>query len=182
LRPKAVIAIKHVLDYKLTIKKSHPESAIWSSGGNAMPNPLRASVVFLVLTGQALAGGLPSDGEASFCTRLGRTIGLDEAKLSEAKDGWQASALNFSQRFFFGGGTSMSVGVDLPETATVDDYRRAEGMCTMERRGALCRLVGPINFKMGWKGSNTVTPVMVNEKAIVRIDGNKASCEPSTAN
>jgi len=52
----------------------------------------------------------------------------------------------------------------------------------MERRGALCRLVGPINFKMGWKGSNTVTPVMVNEKAVVRIDGNKASCEPSTAN
>lgn len=51
----------------------------------------------------------------------------------------------------------------------------------MEGKAAVCRLTGPIDFKFGWKGNTTITPVMGNEKAIVRVDGTKAFCEMNMA-
>lgn len=133
---------------------------------------------FITLTGQAPA--LAPDG-ADFCTRLGRNIGLDEAQLSGSKAGWKAHALNFGQRFLVGGTAATSVAAEPVEPAVVDDYKRADAMCVAEGKGAVCRLAGPVNFRFGWKGSTTDTPVLPNEKAVVRVEGAKAFCEPGIA-
>lgn len=141
---------------------------------------IRASVLctaLVTLTGQAPAPvSIPDDG-TDFCTRLGRNMGLDEAKLAEKKGGWKANALNFGQRFLVGGTASTSVDVEPIEPSTVDDYKRASGMCAAEGKGAVCRLVGPVNFIFGWKGSKTVTPVLPAETAVVSVEGIKTMCQ-----
>jgi len=141
---------------------------------------IRASILcaaFVTLTGQSPEpASVASDG-ADFCTRLGRNIGLDEAKLAEGKGGWKANALNFGQRFLVGGTASTSVDVEPVEPSTVEDYKRAGDMCVAEGKGAVCRLVGPVNFRFGWKGTNTVTPVLPAETAVVRVEGIKTFCQ-----
>lgn len=150
-----------------------------------MNSLIRASVLctaFVTLTGQAPAPvPVPDDG-ADFCVRLGRNMGLDEAKLAEKKGGWKANALNFGQRFLVGGTGTTSLGVDPIEPKTVDDYERASEMCETEGKGAVCRLVGPVNFHFLWKGSKTVTPVLPAETAVVSVQGIKATCQLGNTN
>ncbi len=143
---------------------------------------IRASILFtalVALTGQARPP-VDDDG-ADFCTRLGKNIGIEKPKMADSKVGWTANALNFGQRFFFGGTAATSVAVEPLETATVEDYKRADGMCTTEGKGAVCRLVGPINFRFGWKGNTTITPVLPAESAVVRVEGLKTTCQPDVA-
>lgn len=49
------------------------------------------------------------------------------------------------------------------------------------RKGAICWLAGPVNFKFGWKGKQTITNVGPNETATVSVQGSKASCQLGTA-
>ena len=140
----------------------------------------RAAVLcaaFVALTGQAPAPVAVADDGADFCTRLGRNIGIDEAKLADKKGQWKANALNFGQRFLVGGTASTSVDVEPVEPSTVEDYKRANDMCVAEGKGAVCRLVGPANFKFGWKGNKTVTPVLPDETATVSVEGIKTTCQ-----
>jgi hypothetical protein len=104
-------------------------------------------------------------------------MGLDEAKLAGKTGEWKANALNFGQRFLVGGTASTSVDVEPIEPSTVDDYKRASEMCVAEGKGAVCRLVGPVNFYFGWKGSKTVTPVLPAETAVVSVEGMKTTCQ-----
>jgi hypothetical protein len=108
-------------------------------------------------------------------------VGIDEAKLTDQKGGWKANALNFGQRFLVGGTASTSVDAEPVEPATVEDYKRAGGMCAAEGKGAVCRLVGPVNFRFGWKGNKTVTTVLPGETATVRVEGIKTTCKPGVA-
>lgn len=146
-------------------------------------NPLiRATVLgaaLIGLTGQA-PPTLDGDG-ADFCARLAKNIGIETPKAANGRSGWTANALNFGQRFLVGGTASTSVDVEPAEPATVDDYKRASGMCTAEGKGAVCRLVGPANFKFGWKGNTSITPVLPDERAIVRVEGIKTNCQADTA-
>lgn len=138
---------------------------------------VRASVVcaaFVTLTGQV------AEDAVDFCTRLGRNMGLDEAKLAEKKGGWKANALNFGQRFLVGGTASTSVNAEPIEPATVDDYKRVSDMCVAEGKGAVCRLAGPVNFEFGWKGTKTVTAVLPAETAVVTVEGIRTSCQLGT--
>ena len=144
---------------------------------------VRASVLcaaFVALTGQAPAPVPVAGDAADFCTRLGRNMGLDEAKLAEKKGGWKANALNFGQRFLVGGTASTSVNVEPVEPATVADYKRVSDMCAAEGNGAVCRLVGPVNFVFGWKGTRTVTAVRPAETAVVAVEGIKTFCQVGT--
>lgn len=146
---------------------------------------MRASVLciaLVTLTGQAPAPVPTPDDGADFCTRLGRNMGLDEAKLAEKKGGWKANALNFGQRFLVGGTASTSVDAEPIEPSTIDDYKRANDMCLAEGKGAVCRLVGPVNFKFGWKGNMTVTPVLPDETAVVSVEGIKTTCRVGNTN
>jgi hypothetical protein len=136
---------------------------------------------YLGLTGQTPGPEIVPDDGADFCMRLGRTIGIDEAKLAERRGAWTANALNFGQRFLVGGTASTSVAVEPVEPATVEDYKRASAMCETEGKGAVCRLSGPANFKLGWKGEQTVTPIHPDETAIVSVKGSKASCQSGSA-
>ena len=144
-----------------------------------MQKMIRASILgaaFVTLTGQALPTA--ADAGANFCTRLGQNIGLDESKLADRKAGWTANALNFGQRFLVGGTAATSVAAEPVEPVTVEEYKRADAMCVAEGKGAVCRLVGPVNFRFGWKGNTTVTPVMPHERAVVRVEGIKTICQP----
>ncbi len=150
-----------------------------------MNSLMRASVLctaLVTMTGQAPAPVPSPDDGADFCTRLGRNMGLDEAKLAEKKGGWKANALNFGQRFLVGGTASTSVDAEPIEPSTIDDYKRANDMCVAEGKGAVCRLVGPVNFKFGWKGSKTVTPVLPAETAVVSVEGSKTTCQAGNTN
>lgn len=150
-----------------------------------MNSLFRASVLctaFVTLTGQAPAPVSNSEDGVDFCTRLGRNIGLDVAKLADKKGGWKANALNFGQRFLVGGTASTSVAVEPIDPSTVDDYKRVSDMCVAEGKGAVCRLVGPVNFEFGWKGSKTVTPVLPAETAVVTVEGTKTMCQLANIN
>jgi hypothetical protein len=145
---------------------------------------IRVSLVcaaLAALTGQSPTLAALADDGADFCTRLGRNIGIDEAKLAEGKGAWTANALNFGQRFLVGGTASTSVDVEPVEPVTLEDYQRANAMCAAEGKGAVCRLAGPVSFKFGWKGKQTITPVLPNETATVSVQGSKASCQLGTA-
>lgn len=138
-------------------------------------------MIYGALTGQAPVSATDADSAADFCTRLGRAIGLNDTKLSDAPAGWKANALNFGQRFLVGGTATTSVHVEPVEPASVDDYKRLTDMCAAEGKGAVCRLIGPVAFHFGWKGSRTEVPVLPGETAAVRVEGSRTSCQPGGA-
>ena len=145
---------------------------------NVVNSLVRVSALFaafVMLSGQAPP---PDAGDGTdFCTRLGKNIGLEKMKATDGKNGWTANALNFGQRFLFGGTAATSVAVEPLEPATVEDYKRLDGMCAAEGKGAVCRLIGPINFKFVWKGNTTITPVLPEERATVIVEGIKTTCQ-----
>ena len=113
---------------------------------------------------------------SGFCARLAENAGIEETKVVDGETTWSASALNFGQRVLFGGTATTSVNVEVVEPATVEDYKRAETMCAAEGRGAVCRLIGPINFKFVWKGNKTLTAVHADETAMVVVESTRATC------
>jgi hypothetical protein len=135
---------------------------------------LGAALVALTAQSPAPAAGDSGD----FCTRLGRAVGVDEAKLADEKPGWSVNALNFGQRFIVGGSATTSVNAEAAEPATVEDYKRADAMCVAEGKGAVCRLSGPVGFRFGWKGNVLLTLVLAGESAVVRVEGSKTHCQP----
>jgi hypothetical protein len=144
----------------------------------AMANYLRtiAPCVFLLaLAGQA---PLPSDTKAAdFCSRLAGNIGIDRPAASDGLTTWTANALNFGQRFIFGGSAATGVGVEPVEPETVEDYRRLRDMCMPGKGSAVCRLVGPVEFELVWKGSKVVTPMAAGERATVTVKGTRTTCQ-----
>ena len=130
---------------------------------------------FFVLTSQAspMPSGVVTD---DFCSRLAKNSGIDRPPAPDGRTTWTVSALNFGQRFIFGGSTATGIGVKPVEPATVEDYHRLEDMCLPEGKGAICKLVGPVNFNFMWKGKKIVTPMANGEHATVSVVGTKATC------
>ncbi|WP_294196979.1 hypothetical protein [uncultured Sphingomonas sp.] len=129
----------------------------------------------LVVAGPAIAQS--TDGPAKdFCTRLALDSGIDKPAAPDGRTEWTVNAMNFGQRFLLGGSVATGVGVMPAEPATVEDFRRAEDACLPEGKGAVCRLVGPINFRFTWKGRRIVTPLVAGERATVTVVGTKTTC------
>ena len=119
---------------------------------------LGLSASFIVITGAAPAVSL-ADPTGDFCTRLARNSGIDKPSAPDGHTVWTVSALNFGQRFIVGGSAATGIGVKPVEPATLDDYHRLENMCEPEGKGAVCKLVGPVNFAFIWKGIGIITPM-----------------------
>lgn len=117
-----------------------------------------------------------SNAGADFCSRLAANSGIDLPADAKPGAGWTADALNFGQRFLFGGSTAIAVGVVPVEPAAIEDYKRLEDMCLPEGKGAVCKLVGPVIFKFTWKGRKTLTPLSSGERAVISLGGTKARC------
>ena len=88
--------------------------------------------------------------------------------------------MNFGQRFILGGSAATGVGVTPVEPATVEDYQRLENMCMPEGKGAVCKLIGPVNFKFMWKGRKIVTLLTTGERATILVAGTKTTCRPES--
>lgn len=142
--------------------------------------PLAAGLAFLLLTAQSLPSA-PQAPQGDFCARLAGDSGIKLRERPDGRSDWSENALSFGQRVLVGGAAAIGVGVTPVEPATVEEYRRLENMCLPEGKGAICRLVGPVNFKFIWKGRKIVTPVAAGERATVILAGTRASCrsEPS---
>jgi hypothetical protein len=98
--------------------------------------PLVACVSFVLFTGATLPS--PAANSASdFCTRLAIASGIERPAAPDGQTEWTVNALNFGQRFIFGGSAATGVGVNPVEPATVEDYRRLEDMCLPEGKGAV---------------------------------------------
>lgn len=131
-----------------------------------------------------LGATLPqSEGRSSgdFCARLATNSGIDKPASPDGRTSWTVNALNFGQRFLFGGSAATGVGVRPIDPATVEDYKRLEGMCVPEGKGAVCRLAGPASFSFTWKGTQVVTPVEAGERAKVTVIGTRTTCESESA-
>lgn len=115
-------------------------------------------------------------GEADFCARLAANVEIEKTTVVDGKTQWNANALNLGQRVLFGGTAVTSVDAEPLEATSVEEYERAKEMCVAEGKGAECRLVGPVNFKFGWKGKKSITPVHDGEIALVRVESSRASC------
>jgi hypothetical protein len=130
---------------------------------------------FFMLTGQTVP---PPETEAGdFCFRLAKDSGIDRPAAPDGRTTWTINALNFGQRFIFGGSAATGVSVRPIPQATVEDYERMENMCLPEGKGAVCKLVGPVNFNFNWKGQKVVTPVAAGERATVSIFSTKTTCQ-----
>lgn len=138
--------------------------------------PVAACACLLALTGQTLPPA-PETADNDFCQRLAKTLGVEKVVTVNGQSKWTASALNFGQRFLFGGTAVTSVAAEPVEPATVEDYKRAKNTCLGEGGGAVCRLIGPLDFEFGWKGNKWVTPVAPGERAMVSVKGTKTSCQ-----
>ncbi|MET4897455.1 hypothetical protein RN629_09850 [Sphingomonadaceae bacterium jetA1] len=140
-----------------------------------MTKPIWAGLALMALTGAARP---PETGTMTpdFCARLATDIGIDKPAAADGRTEWTINAMNFGQRVLFGGTFSTGVGVTPIEPATVDDYRRAEDMCGPDGKGAICKLVGRMNFRFLWKGNRIVTPLAAGEKATIRVKGLRTTC------
>jgi hypothetical protein len=134
-----------------------------------------AAFIALIVQTPLQAGSDPS----GFCARLAENAGIERTQTIDGETTWSANALNFGQRVLFGGTAATSVNVDPLQPATVEDYKRAATMCAAEGKGAICRLIGPINFEFSWKGIKTSTPVLTGEAATVVVEGTRATCRSS---
>ena len=135
---------------------------------------LAYSAIVSVSTGAAAQ--LPSAATGDFCARLAADNGIDRAPTPAGPTSWTVNAMNFGQRFLVGGSAATGVGVSPLEPATVEDYRRLDTMCLPEGKGAVCKLVGPVNFKFTWKGRRTITPMALGERATISVAGTKTTC------
>lgn len=129
----------------------------------------------LILVGQIA----PSPSKAAtddFCTRLAKDSGIDRPPSPDGRSEWTVSALDFGQRFIFGGSSATGMGVRPVEPASVADYRRLEDMCLPAGKGAVCMLRGPVVFKFIWKGRTILTPLTTGERATVSAIGTKTTC------
>ncbi|MFW2851327.1 hypothetical protein ACM61V_05315 [Sphingomonas sp. TX0543] len=131
-------------------------------------------VIFLLSMGATTPASSTVAGD--FCARLAANSGISQAATGGEPTSWTVSALNFGQRFLVGGTAATGVGVLPVEPSTVEDYRRLEDMCLPEKKGAICKLVGPVIFKFIWKGRKIITPVETGERATVSVAGIKATC------
>jgi len=140
------------------------------------------------LAGQASAqgaggqgAGAPGVGMGDFCARLAADSGIDEPASPDGRTQWTVNAMNFGQRFIFGGSAATGVGVTPVEPATVEDYRRLEDMCLPKGKGAVCELAGPVNFRFTWKGRKIVTPLAPGERATISVAGTRTTCRSGAA-
>lgn len=118
----------------------------------------------------------PGAVTGDFCFRLATNSGIDRPAAPNGRTTWTVSPFNFGQRFIFGGSAATGISVSPVEPATVEDYRRLEDMCLPEGKGAVCKLVGPVDFNFIWKGQKTVTPMTVGERATITVLGTKTTC------
>ena len=138
---------------------------------------LGVCVAFLTLTAQTLPSSSDAGRRADFCSRLANDSGIDRPTAPDGGTNWTVNAMNFGQRLLFGGSASTGVGVSPVEPATVEDYQRLENMCLPEGKGAVCKLVGPANFKFMWKGRKVVTPMAEGERATISVESTKTTCQ-----
>jgi hypothetical protein len=149
-----------------------------SSGANRIYTPQRCvalSIVFVVLTAQSSPPPV-APASRDFCARLATNSGIDKPAASDGRTTWTVDALNFGQRFLFGGSAATGVSVTPVEPATVEDYKRLEDMCLPEGKGAVCKLVGPVEFNFIWKGRKIVTPMAAGERATITVVSTKTTC------
>ena len=141
---------------------------------------LSVFAAFFILTGQALPLP-PSAATSSFCSRLATDSGIELPVATNRPTEWTVNALNFGQRFLLGGTAVTAVGVGALEPATLDDYRRLENMCLPEGKGAICKLLGPVDFHFTWKGQKIVTRMESGERATIIVAGTKTTCRSEVA-
>lgn len=141
---------------------------------------LTASVSFILLTGQTMPPS-PNAVMGDFCSRLATNSGINRPAAPDGRTTWTVSAMNFGQRFIVGGSFATGVSVAPVEPATVEDYHRMENMCLPEGKGAVCKLIGPVNFNFIWKGKKIVTPMSAGERATVSVVGTKTTCRSDAA-
>ena len=134
---------------------------------------ISAGAGLLMLSGQAPAEMATAD----FCARLAADSGIATPAAPDRRTAWTVNALSFGQRFLVCGSAATGVGVAPVEPATVEDFRRLKDMCLPQGKGAVCNLVGPVEFKFVWKGRNIVTRMAADERAKILVQGTKASCQ-----
>lgn len=118
----------------------------------------------------------PDPAAGDFCLRLAANSGIGATAAADGRTTWTANALNFGQRFIFGGTAATGVSVRPVEPVTVEDYRRMEDICQPEKKGAVCKLAGPLIFNFTWKGQRVATPMAADERATVTVRGLKSTC------
>lgn len=153
---------------------SHQQGRSWMT----ITRQLALCASFLFLTGQTAPP--PLSTATDFCSRLATDSGIDRPPTSGGGTEWTVNAMNFGQRFIFGGSAATGVGVTPVEPATVEDYQRLENMCMPEGKGAVCKLMGPVNFKFMWKGRKIVTLLTTGERATILVAGTKTTCRPES--
>lgn len=132
-------------------------------------------LLLLAVSGQS-SPATPLTPTGGFCARLANAIGIAEPASINGRTTWTATPLNLGKRLF-GGSVATAVTVSPVEIKTIEDVTRLSGMCKPGSKGAVCRLSGPVNFHLTWKGQQTVTPVHAGETALVSVFGTKTTCE-----
>lgn len=143
-----------------------------------MHTQIGIGLILLAVSGQS-SPTASSTSAGSFCARLANAIGIAEPASTNGRTTWTASPMNLGKRLF-GGSVATTVTVSSVEIKTLEDVTRLSGMCKQEGKGAVCRLSGPVNFHLTWKGQQTVTPVYAGETAAVSVFGTKTSCESNS--
>ena len=116
-------------------------------------------------------------GDPDFCARLAANADIKAPPPVDGRTSWTASALNFGQKFLFGGTAATGVAAQPSEPATVEDYKRLTKACEGDSKGATCKLAGPLEFQRTWKTKTTTTSMAAGERATVIVRGLKSSCQ-----
>ena len=138
-----------------------------------------AGSILLMVASHAMATQVDTEG-ANFCQRLAADSGIELPVTRPSRSDWTANAVSLGKRVFVGGTAATSVGVSPIEPATVEDYRRVENICLPEGQGAVCYLVGPLDFRFLWKGRKIVTRMRAGERARIAVKGTRTSCASGT--
>ena len=131
--------------------------------------------VMALLPGVAMAAAEPN-----VCEALAPQIGLKRVELSKGAESWTEWRAEMATlgHHLIGGAVVSRIGVEPADaaTATGDDYRRVRDMCETSKKGAECRLVGPVRINLVTRRGEATAIAPPGESASVGIRNTRIWC------
>lgn len=113
----------------------------------------------------------------SFCQRLARDLTMKPAKPVTGIPAYEINTARGIGAALFGGTFMTAMGVEPVGEATVADYQRANEACDPMQNGAVCRIDGPIRFKLSTKSGQVTQVAASAERARVEVVGTRIRCQ-----
>lgn len=121
---------------------------------------------------------IPAEAAAAdtFCQRLAPMLDMKAVTNSDGSvEEWKVNTVGLGKALL-GGAVANSVGVGPVNPATVDDYRRLENTCAAVKKGAVCKIDGPMTVKITTRKGSIRLDAEEGERPTILIKNTTIYC------